>query len=318
MLPAAKIAVEHAVDAGLADVDSVNAASETCMPPKTAPMPRNATIRTRTPGTRQRGDVLAASPRAGAGATGRLGAPLRGEQQPADQRQRGLGDQAGRRVDAGAQRGRQHRADDEGELVGHGLEGGGGRHQRASPEPGGPAGPHHRADLRRRGARWGRPPRTAPTGARAASARAIRAQTASGVHQDAGDQHRALAEAVGELAALRGEQGHGDTGRGGDGARGAVRAGGVLRRAARCRWSASRRAAGPAKPGSRKVQAPGVRSSVSVAGTASRRGDRGCHGRAFLPPGSAPPARSSRVRAESCPLAQDRVDTAWSAPGVAA
>lgn len=33
-------------------MDSLNAASETCMPPKTEPMPRKVTISTRTPGIR--------------------------------------------------------------------------------------------------------------------------------------------------------------------------------------------------------------------------------------------------------------------------
>lgn len=202
------------------------------MPPKTAPIPRKVTASTRTPGT----DRAEACRWEGAGigvAHRGLGAALRGEEQPADQSQRGLRDQTGRRVHAGAQRGGEHRADDEGELVRHRFEGGRGGHQRRGltarrrAEHRSPAGPHHRPYLRNGRTRRHGGDEHRPQG-RVRQRQRRQHRDGRRVHQDAGQQHGTLAEAVGELAGLRREQGHGDTGHGGDGARAAVRAGGVL------------------------------------------------------------------------------------------
>lgn len=59
MLPAAKIPYSRPFTPG-EPISSANAVSETCIPPKTEPIPRRATARTRTPGT-DKADVRGSS-----------------------------------------------------------------------------------------------------------------------------------------------------------------------------------------------------------------------------------------------------------------
>lgn len=95
-----------------------------------------------------------------------------------------------------------------------------------------------------------------------------------GVEEDPRQQDGALTEAVGELAALRGEQRHGDAGDRRDGARAAVRAGRVLheeddadgehREGLPC--GEAREEEGPRTGGAQQLPVSGA------------VGDRGCHG----------------------------------------
>jgi hypothetical protein len=203
-----------------------------------------------------------------------LRALLRGEQQPAQQGERGLRHQAGGRVDGGAQGRGEERTDDEGQLVGDRLEGGGRRHQGRALELHAPAGPHHGADLRHRGAGRHRCREQGPQG-RLSQRERRQGQTGQGVHEDAGEQDGALPVAVGETAAVGGEQRHGDTGDGRGGARRTVGTGGVLHQqhdgdGQHRERLACREAGQQERPGAAGAQ----QLSVSRAGG----GDRGCHG----------------------------------------
>ena len=261
------------------------------MPPKTAPMPRKATIRTRTPGTESAERVRARARGGAAGATAGWVRALRGEQQAADQGQRGLGDQPGRRVHAGAQRGREHRADDEGELVRHRLEGRRRRHQREASPPEPPSAPS------------GPAPSARPAGWRHRSGTAAGEQRPQGRVRQRECRQGADGRGVqrGRRAAARRA---GRTGRRAGRSAGANRAMETPVTAATAPalpyepvvcWTSSTmpmvsiaKGCRAAKPGSRKRPRAGGAQQLSVTGRRSVTVD--ATARAFLPPGSACPA----------------------------
>lgn len=271
-MPSGEDAVQDAVQAGLADrlaergerdlhatEDGTDAEERHDQDPHSGDAQRGGVLHARVPGGR--GD-------------GGLCALLRGEQQTAEQCQGRLSDQARGGVDGGAQGGGQQWAEDEGQLVGDGLEGRRGGHQRRVLELDAPAGAHHGADLRHRGAGGHGRREQRPQG-RVREGEGGQGQARQGVEQDAGDEYGALSVAVREPAAPGREQCHGDAGDGRDGARRAVGAGGVLDEQHQGEGEhrerlACREAGEQERPGAAGAQ----QLPVSRAGG----GDRGCHG----------------------------------------